>query len=74
MTTNEHGRIEYAPTVLDSLRADLAHYEAQAAIVMRLIEDGDDSEWNTKRLSGWQWNITQTKAKIAREEAGCTSS
>jgi hypothetical protein len=55
-------------TILDQLRGDLADYEAQAAIVVRLIEDGDDCEWNTRRLSGWQWNIAQTKAKIAREE------
>lgn len=60
-------------SLLDSLYAELRAYEAQAAIVEALIASGDDCEWNTRRLSGWTWNIQVAKNRIAREEARCLS-
>lgn len=60
-------------TLLDSLYADLRGYEAQAAIIEAQIASGDDSEWNTKRLKGFVWNIQVTKNKIAREQQRATT-
>jgi len=55
-------------TLLDAYRQELVEAKAKRAIIQGYIDAGDDGEYYRKVLRGWDYEIYQIEARIAREE------